>query len=186
MVQKIKYQYRDTGTLQRQNQKVGRKRILTERQCNRISKLISENPSLTLEQLRANLKVDCCLTTIWHELKRQHKTFKKALSASEQHRTDVKAHRQRWKRMQRRLKINKLIFIDETGAKTNMTRRYGWGPSDQRVTEFVPHGHWETTTLIHAIDCNGSRASMITNGPTTIDVFELFVDWLLLPALRPG
>jgi transposase len=54
MVQKIKYQYRDTGTLQRQNQKVGRKRILTERQCNRISKLISENPSLTLEQLRAN------------------------------------------------------------------------------------------------------------------------------------
>jgi hypothetical protein len=29
-----------------------------------------------------------------------------------------------------------------------MTRRYGWGPSDQRVTEFVPHGHWETTTLL--------------------------------------
>ena len=42
------------------------------------------------------------------------------------------------------------------------------------------------TALIHAIDCKGSRASMITNGPTTIDVFELFVDWLLLPALRPG
>jgi len=67
-----------------------------------------------------------------------------------------------------------------------MTRHYGWGPSDQRVIEFVPHGHWETTTLIHAIDCKGSRASMITNGPTTIDVFELYVDWLLLPALSPG
>jgi hypothetical protein len=68
-------------------------------------RISSENPSLTLEQLRANLKVDCCLTTIWHELQRQHKTFKKTLSASEQHRTDVKAHRQRWKRMQRRLKM---------------------------------------------------------------------------------
>ena len=79
MVQKIKYQYRDTGTLQRQNQKVGRKRILTQRQFSCISKLIRENPSLTLEQLRANLKVDCCLTTIWHELQRQHKTFKKSI-----------------------------------------------------------------------------------------------------------
>lgn len=62
--------------------------------------------------------------------------------------------------------IRKLVFLAETGAKTNMTRRYGWGPSDQRVTDLVPHGHWETTTLIHAIDCHGTRASMINNGPT--------------------
>ena len=67
-----------------------------------------------------------------------------------------------------------------------MTRRYGWGPSNQRVTDFVPHGHWETTTLIHAIDYQGSRASMITNGPTNSWVFEAYVDWLLAPALRPG
>jgi transposase len=67
-----------------------------------------------------------------------------------------------------------------------MTRRYGWGPSHQRVKDFVPHGHWETTTLIHAIDCHGSRASMITNGPTNAWVFEAYVDWLLVPALRPG
>lgn len=78
------------------------------------------------------------------------------------------------------------MFLDETGAKTNMTRRYGWGPSDQRVTDFVPHGHWETTTLIHAIDCRGTRASMITNGPTNSWVFEAYVDWLLAPVLRPG
>jgi transposase len=84
------------------------------------------------------------------------------------------------------LDISKLVFLDETGAKTNMTRRYGWGPTQQRVTDSVPHGHWETTTLIHAIDCHGSRASMITNGPTNAWVFEAYVDWLLVPALRPG
>ncbi len=88
--------------------------------------------------------------------------------------------------MQRRLDIRKLVFLDETGAKTNMTRRYGWGPSDERVTDCVPHGHWETTTLIHAIDYQGSRASMITNGPTNSWVFEAYVEWLLAPALRPG
>jgi transposase len=78
------------------------------------------------------------------------------------------------------------VFLDETGVKTNMTRRYGWGPRHQRVSDLVPHGHWETTTLIHAIDCNGTRASMITNGPTNSWVFEAYVDWLLAPALRPG
>ena len=67
-----------------------------------------------------------------------------------------------------------------------MTRLYGWGPKCQRVEDAVPHGHWETTTLIHAIDYQGSRASMITNGPTNSWVFEGFVDWLLAPALRPG
>jgi transposase len=98
----------------------------------------------------------------------------------------VKARRINWQSQQKRLDINKLVFLDETGAKTNMTRLYGWGPRDQRVTDLVPHEHWETTTLIHAIDCHGSRASMITNGPTNSWVFEADVDWLLAPALRSG
>lgn len=76
--------------------------------------------------------------------------------------------------------------MDETGAKTNMTRRYGWGPSNQRIDASIPHGHWETTTLIQAIDWQGSRAAMITNGPINSMVFEAYVDWLLVPALRPG
>ncbi len=85
-----------------------------------------------------------------------------------------------------RAEPHRLVFLDETGAKTNMTRLYGWAPSQQRVKDLVPHGHWETTTLIHAIDCHGSRASMITNGPINSWVFEAYVDWLLAPALRPG
>lgn len=48
-----------------------------------------------------------------------------------------------------------------------MTFLYGWGPSDQRVTEFILHGHWATITLMLAIDCKGSWASMVTNGRTT-------------------
>ncbi len=98
----------------------------------------------------------------------------------------MKRKRSAWTRKQRRLDITKLVFLDETGAKTNMTRRYGWGPSEQPVNDSVPHGHWETTTLIHAIDYQGSRASMITNGPTNSWVFEAYIDWLLAPALRPG
>lgn len=67
-----------------------------------------------------------------------------------------------------------------------MSRLYGWAPCCDRVSDDVPHGHWKTTTLIQAIDWQGSRAAMITDGPTNSMVFEGFVDWLLAPALRPG
>ena len=77
-------------------------------------------------------------------------------------------------------------FVDETGAKTDMTRRYGWGPRHERVADAVPHGRWRTTTLLHAIDLSGTRAAMVTDGPTTAAVFGTFVEWLLAPALRPG
>ncbi len=73
-----------------------------------------------------------------------------------------------------------LVFVDETWAKTDMTSRYGWGLRGEPVLEAVPHGHWTTTTLIQAIDITGTRAAMITDGPTNMTVFETFVDWLWL------
>lgn len=81
MVQKLKYQWRDLGTLKPQTHKVGRKRLLTDKQCERLGKLVSENPSLTLEQLRSKARLDCCLKTIWMELRRQGHSFKKSRSA---------------------------------------------------------------------------------------------------------
>lgn len=77
------------------------------------------------------------------------------------------------------------MFIDETGAKTDMAGRYGWGRKSERVIEAVPQGHWKTTTLLQAIGLSGTRAAMITDGPADAAVFETFVDWLLAPTLRP-
>lgn len=91
-----------------------------------------------------------------------------------------------WKQTQRRLDPTKLLFLDETAAKTNMTRTYGWGPTAERVVDAVPYGHWQTTTLVQVIDYQGTRAAMTTNGPVNAWIFDTFVDWLLLPALRPG
>jgi len=77
MVQKLKYQWRDLGTLEPQTHKVGRKRLLSEKQCQRLGELVRNAPSLTLEQLRLKLRVSCCLQTIWLELRRQGLTHKK-------------------------------------------------------------------------------------------------------------
>jgi len=46
----------------------------------------------------------------------------------------------------------RFVFLDETGAATNMISRYGWGPRGKRLVDATPHGHWRTTTFI-ARDC---------------------------------
>jgi len=80
----------------------------------------------------------------------------------------------------------RLIFIDETWIKTNMTRLRGRAPRGQRLVEKVPQGHWKTTTVIAALDQKGMRCSMTLDGPVNRDAFEAFVQQILCPALRVG
>jgi hypothetical protein len=42
----------------------------------------------------------------------------------------------------------RLVFLDETGLTTKMTRLYGRSPRGERLVGAVPHGHWRTTTFI--------------------------------------
>src|SRR6185437_7312792 len=79
-----------------------------------------------------------------------------------------------------------MIFIDETWAKTNMTRSRGRAPAGERLLARIPFGHWKTTTLIAALDNNGVRCSTVVDGAVNGDVFEAFVKQVLLPQLKPG
>ena len=62
---------------------------------------------------------------------------------------------------------DQLVFLDESGAKTNMTRLYGWSPVGQRCIDHTPHGHWQTTTMLSAIRLDGVMrdATMVVDGP---------------------
>ncbi len=80
----------------------------------------------------------------------------------------------------------RLIFIDETWAKTNMTRLRGRAPRGERVIDKAAYGHWKTTTLIAALGFEGMRCSTVVDGPVNGDVFEAFVEQVLVPALEPG
>jgi transposase len=79
-----------------------------------------------------------------------------------------------------------LIFLDESGAKTNMTRLRGRSLRGERVHGAAPHGHWNSTTIIGAIRWDGSTACMTIDGATDADVFQVYVGQVLAPALRPG
>jgi transposase len=87
---------------------------------------------------------------------------------------------------QLRLDPTKFVFIDETWAKTNMTRLRGRSVRGERLIAKVPHGHWKTTTLIAALDHHGMRCSTTVDGAVNRDVFEAFVEQVLMPALKVG
>jgi transposase len=98
----------------------------------------------------------------------------------------VKQKRADWKAAQPELDPNTLVFIDETWARTNMTRRYGRSPKGQRLVCAVPHGHWKTTTFVAALRTDGLTAPMVVDGAMTGDVFVAYVRQVLVPTLRPG
>ena len=98
----------------------------------------------------------------------------------------MKAARQLWHEHLKDVPLKRLVFIDESGAQTNMTRTHGRVPRGVQVIEKVPHGHWMTTTLISAIRTTGPFAAALVNGPTDSDVFRTYVEYALAPELKPG
>ena len=84
------------------------------------------------------------------------------------------------------MNLEKLVFIDESGAKTNMTRLYGRAKAGQRVVDNVPAGHWCTTTMISSVRLDGSTACMVVDGSTNKEVFQAYVQYILLPTLKSG
>ena len=67
-----------------------------------------------------------------------------------------------------------------------MTRTRGRAPRGQRLVDKVPHGHWKTTTLIAALGIEGVRCSTVVDGAVNADIFEAYVERVLVPELRPG
>ena len=80
----------------------------------------------------------------------------------------------------------RLVFIDESGAKTNMTRLYGRGFNGGRVYDCVPHGHWSPTTMIAAVGTEGTRAPFVFEGAMDAEMFVAYVKHVLVPELKPG
>jgi transposase len=78
------------------------------------------------------------------------------------------------------------VFIDETWTTTNMARRYGWGPSADRVIGRVPHGHWKVVTFVAALRATGLTAPMVVDGALTGGLFRAYVEQILVGELRPG
>jgi transposase len=88
--------------------------------------------------------------------------------------------------MQTKLDPRKLVFIDETAATTNMTRRYGRNTRGERLVCKVPHGHWKTSTFVAALRHNRVTAPLLLDGAMNGTSFLAYVEQILAPTLRRG
>lgn len=98
----------------------------------------------------------------------------------------MKAERIAWKGNQPSLDVNRLVFLDETGASTHMTRARGRSPMGERCHASVPNGHWQTTTFIAGLRVNAITAPMVLDGPMDKEAFLVYVRQFLCPTLHPG
>ena len=98
----------------------------------------------------------------------------------------MKLKRCLWHKAQASMNLEKLVFIDESGAKTNMTRLYGRAKAGARATDATPSGHWCTTTMISSVRLDGSTACMVSDGATNKEIFQAYIRHILLPTLKPG
>jgi len=94
--------------------------------------------------------------------------------------------RQRWRRGQDRLDPARLVFIDETWAKTNMARAYGRCRRGKRLIGRVPGGHWKTTTFVAALRCDAITAPFVIDRPINAIIFRAYIEQCLAPTLEPG
>ena len=88
--------------------------------------------------------------------------------------------------MQSFLNPEKLVFFDESFAKTNMVRQYGRAPIGTRLVEYVPHGHWITTTFACCLRLDGLCAPWAFDGAMNKVRFLEYVQKMLTPCLNKG
>jgi transposase len=112
--------------------------------------------------------------------------LKKSIVASEQDRPDVARRRARWKKYQGQFDPKRLVFIDETWAKTNMTRTHGRCQLGERLKAKIPHGHWRTLTFIAALRSDRIDAPCVFDGPINGESFLAWVEQCLVPTLAPS
>ena len=82
--------------------------------------------------------------------------------------------------------VTALVFVDESGANTKMTRLRGRALGGQRLLACVPHGHYQTSTLISGVRLGGPCAPWLFSGPMNGEMFLAWVRQGLAPTLRPG
>ena len=81
---------------------------------------------------------------------------------------------------------HRLVFVDETSVKTNMTRLRGRAPRGKRLRADAPFGHWKTQTFVAGLTSDALVAPWVIEGAMDGPAFTTWVETQLVPALEPG
>ena len=79
----------------------------------------------------------------------------------------------------------RLVFIDETSVKTNLTRLRGRAPKGERLPGAAPFGAWVTQTFIAGLTAGGMIAPWVLDRPMNGEAFAVYIRTQLAPMLEP-
>lgn len=111
---------------------------------------------------------------------------KKSLHASERDTEENRSRRATFLQSIRAISPERLIYLDESGVTTSMTRLYARSRDGARIHEASPGGQWKILTILGALSTRGMIATMTIEEPTDADIFLAYLDHVLCPKLRPG
>jgi transposase len=178
--------FRSTGSVQPKPHAGGPRPKVDPQATTRLLELVRQQSDATLAELRDRLGVDCSIASIFRTLKRNGITRKKKTRfAEERDSPRTQEQRRAFCEEMATVDANHVVFIDETGATTAMSRTYGRAPAGERVQATVP-GAWKNVTLISGMRRSGVIAPIALPGATDRLVFDTYVEQALVPELRAG
>src|SRR3954451_13955722 len=178
--------YRRTGSIRPKPHGGGHPAALTPEDLERLRELIQKRPDATLEECRQHLGASCSTMAISRALSRLGLPRKKKVPrAAEQGRPEAQEQRRAFCEELAGIDPRRLVFVDECGADTSMTRTHGRAPAGQRVYTDTP-AHWDSITLTSGMRLDGVTATLAFPGATNTGTFETYVEEVLVPELKPG
>ena len=78
----------------------------------------------------------------------------------------------------------RLVFLDECGVLTTLSRLHGRSPRGTRACASAPFGHWTRVTVLGALGTEGIVGAMSVEAATSGAVFCAYLEQVLLPELR--
>lgn len=81
---------------------------------------------------------------------------------------------------------HRVVFIDKTSVKTNMTRLRGRSRCGTRLTSSAPFGSWGTQTFIAGLTHDQLIAPWVIKGAMDGAAFAAYIGDVLVPEIKPG
>jgi transposase len=177
---------RETGSFEPRPHGGGVEPTLGRDALERLRRLVEQTPDATLEALKQEMGVSGSRMIICRALQKLGLPLKKkSKHASERDTPEVHEERREFAEEVEPIEPGRLVFVDETGVTTAMTPAYGRAPRGERVEASAP-ASWESVTVIAAMGLGGVRAPLAFSGSVNAATFLMYVEQILVPALRRG
>ena len=147
---------------------------LNEEHLAKIRELVEANNSIFAREIRDALGINCALSVIYRALAKLGYTLKKELSANERNKEEIRQEREKWNNWKEGADMDRLVFLDETGVRTNFAPRYGWSLRGHPCRGETPAG-WKSYSIASAIRLKGVVQSTTVEGSFKKESFREYM-----------